>query len=197
MRNVAARRANGFELNLGEVDLTATPTGRFATRHHSSTNGLPRNAIVQTESVYNGQKPKIGKVILLIGKKDNALFHFCMYTVPHNFGKGFIERLSKQNGNHSMKERHPGIEWIGADPANLMTGSKFLYKFGWFANVGTAGSTAKLHEMIKKLAFEIMSSRSPIDFYLADIEMTEAEQRNARQIMNGLVGEINADSDED
>ena len=63
--------------------------------------------------------------------------------------------------------------------------------------MGTAGSTAKLHEMIKKLAFEIMSSRSPIDFYLADIEMTEAEQRNARQIMNGLVGEINADSDDD
>ena len=75
--------------------------------------------------------------------------------------------------------------------------SKFLYKFGWFANIGTAGSTAKLHEMIKKLAFEIMSSRSPIDFYLADIEMTDAQQEDTRRLMNGLVGEIAADSDAD
>ena len=64
---------------------------------------------------------------------------------------------------------------------------------------GTAGSTAKLHEMIKKLAFEIicMSSRSPIDFYLADIEMTDAQQEDTRRLMNGLVGEIAADSDAD
>ena len=51
--------------------------------------------------------------------------------------------------------------------------------------------------MIKKLAFEIMSSRSPIDFYLADIEMTDAQQEDTRRLMNGLVGEIAADSDAD
>ena len=197
MRIVSARRANGFEVNLGAVDLTATPTGHFASKLHSSTAGLPRNAIVQTEVLYNGQKPKVGTVILLIGKERNALFHACLYTVPTNFGKGFVERLMKQNGNKPMKERHPGIEWIGTDQSNVLQSSKFLKKLGWFANVGTCGSPAKLAELIKKLAFEVMSSRSPIDFYLADIEMDDFETRATRQRMNALMGEIHGDSDED
>ena len=52
-------------------------------------------------------------------------------------------------------------------------------------------------QLIKKLAFEVMSSRSPIDFYLADIEMDEGETRATRQRMNALMGEIHGDSDED
>ena len=42
-----------------------------------------------------------------------------------------------------------------------------------------------------------MSSRSPIDFYLADIEMDDFETRATRQRMNALMGEIHGDSDED
>ena len=63
--------------------------------------------------------------------------------------------------------------------------------------MGTCGSPAKLAELIKKLAFEVMSSRSPIDFYLADIEMDASETRATRQRMNALMGEIHGDSDED
>ena len=57
---------------------------------------------------------KVGSVIVLVGKSNKALVHFCMYTTPTNIGKALIERLEKQHNAKSMKTRHEGIEWIGA-----------------------------------------------------------------------------------
>ena len=75
----------------------------------------------------------LGLVLASCGSGGDSAGNVCAERDPpftyDNFGKGFIERLSKQNGNHSTKERHPGIEWIGADPANLLRASKFLHEF--------------------------------------------------------------------
>ena len=90
-------------------------------------------------------------------------------------------------GTLSRPARHDGIEWVGVDETGMLNGSKFLHKMGWFANPGTAGSSAKLFHIIKSLSYEITNSRMPFDFYIADIEMNDAEVRIAQQHMNGLV----------
>ena len=79
----------------------------------------------------------------------------------------------------------------------MLAGSKFLHKFGWFANVGTAGSAAKLFHIIKSLSYEISNSRMPIDFYIADIEMSDADVRTAQLHMNTLVGHFEFDDEND
>ena len=98
-------------------------------------------------------------------------------------------------GTLSRPARHDGIEWVGVDETGMLNGSKFLHKMGWFANPGTAGSSAKLFHIIKSLSYEITNSRMPFDFYIADIEMNDAEVRIAQQHMNGLVHHFEPDSD--
>ena len=192
-----ARRLNEFHPNIGDFSLDSPISGHFAARIHSSTSGVPRGAIIRTEHKYNGKQPKGGSVIVLVGKSKKALVHLCMYTKPAGIGKALVQRLEKQHGGNTMKQRHDGIEWVGVDETGMLKGSKFLHKMGWFANAGTAGSSAKLFHIIKSLSYEISNSRMPFDFYIADIEMNDAEVRVAQQHMNNLVNHFEPDDEND
>ena len=142
-----------MSFNLGTIDTLADDDDEVVEyeARDDSTDVMPRNATVLQAVPYKGKRIKLGSIVILLGKKGNSLKHMCMYTVPTSMGKAVCDRLEKKNGGKKMKQRLPGIEWVGMGNDVILNDSKYLFKSGWFANTGTCGSPGKLVAMIKKL----------------------------------------------
>ena len=186
-RNVQARRTVSINVGDCEFDEEGTRDG-FASRSLFN-RILPVGAKITMERAYEGEKMNIGQVIIIVGKQQKHLKHMCLYTSPPSIGKIVISKLEKKNGKQNMKQRHPGIEWVGIDESNLCARCDVLKKCGWFANTGTCGGSKNLYNMIKKLAREVLTSGIGVDFKLAEIQLTAAKLKTATQIMNILIGQ--------
>ena len=91
--------------------------------------------------------------------------------------------------------QHEGIEWVGVDEAGLLRHSKYVKKCGWFANTGTCGSSKALFTLIQNLSEEIVKSGAPLDFVLADVQISEQDVPKLVDLMNGLIGKMDFDDD--
>ena len=181
--------------SLGEVDLSddADDEHGFSARASDSTL-VPSSAIIRQSRAYQGRKAKMGSVVILVTKKANSLVSMCMHTVPVAVGKDFVAGLAKKNGGRAMKDRHEGIEWVGVDEAGLLRHSKYVKKCGWFANTGTCGSSRALFTLIQNLSEEIVKSGAPLDFVLADVQISEQDVPKLADLMNGLLGKMDFDN---
>ena len=184
-RRLAARTVSIRLGDFGDEELDADHG--FASRTNGSL--LPADATIHMKRRYTGPEEHKGDIVLLIGKKGNAATHLALYTIPEESGGQIIKELETQNGGKRMQDRHRGMTWVGIDKANLVKPNKFgIHKRGWFANVGTCGSSRHVMQNAKNVAAEIVTSGAAIDFTLANIEMTDADLKSAVAMMNRHIG---------
>ena len=182
-RNSMARQVT---IEVGDV----TPA-RHAIRHgfqRRVNSRLPAGAVEVMNRPYQGEDGADGDIILLVTKKGQTIQHVCLYTLPESLGKPLMMRMQKKNGNVMTKERHPGIEFVGPDSANVCKNNAYIRRYSWFANLGTVGSDTGLIALTKKLASEIVTSGAHMNFTLANVDITQAQINACTRIMNTLMG---------
>ena len=188
-------------IDFGEVELNdGAPQADVFKGRSKPASILPTKAVIRTEMLYTGTRQCVGTVVLLIGKEDKQLQYMTMYTSPTSIGKDFIGILNKKAGRGDFKEfkkDFKGLEWCGVDEAQILKHTSFLRAFGWYANVGTCGTDAKLFEVVRNLAAEIVRSNAPVDIKIADIQLTKSDIKKVADLCNALCGKIQEESDED
>ena len=181
----ARQMARTVSINVGDIDARAELRDHnFGAREGGI---LPINANVSMTRPYTGDMGCDGDCVIVLGVLNDAVGHMTFYTEPFDIGGDIVKQMEKVHKG-DMKSRHPGIEWIGYENKRLPKNNYGLRKRGWFANVGTCGSSRRVLDLTKKLASEIITSGARVNFTLCNIEMTTAEMNEASRMMNRFIG---------
>lgn len=177
--------ARTVSINVGDIDTRAELRDHnFGAREGGI---LPINATVSMTRPYTGDMQCDGDCVIVLGVLNDAVGHMTFYTEPFDIGGDIVKQMEKVHKG-DMKSRHPGIEWIGYENKRLPKNNYGLRKRGWFANVGTCGSSRRVLDLTKKLASEIITSGARVNFTLCNIDMTPAEMNEASRMMNRFIG---------
>ena len=77
-----------------------------------------------------------------------------------------------------------GMEWIGVDPGGLTRKTTSLEKMGWMATPTTCKGAMAMMKLIKLLSAELLNANMPIDFYLCELIVAEANVEKPKVILD-------------
>ena len=192
--NTPARRtlARTVTLNMGDVDASAELDSDFGFQSRRSGGGLlPHGATIAMNKPFESDDGETadGDVVIVLGKKGDAITHMAFYTEPMEIGSALLEKLNKTSTDGDMKTRFPGIEWVGIDKTNKTARNNYgLKPRGWFANTATCGSSRAVYNLTKKFAKEILNADACVNFTLANIELTDSQITASARMMNHFIG---------
>ena len=188
-RRIMARTVT---LNMGDIDPSAELDSDFGFQSRRGGAGLlPHGATIAMNKPFESEDGDTadGDVVIVLGKKGDAITHMAFYTVPMEIGAPLLEKLNKNNTDGDMKTRFPGIEWVGIDKTNKTARNNYgLKPRGWFANTATCGSSRAVYNLTKKLAKEILSADACVNFTLANVELTDSQITASARMMNHFIG---------
>ena len=133
---------------MGTINMGATDASVSVLTGKDLAQGiLTGNAIVKFQKKYVGRKRSAGAVVMLLAKgEDKSVVSVCFYISPWQIGKKIVKALStvaKVKGlGGDIKQRHPGLEWIGIDKGALTSYCDYVEKMGWVATPGSCHGAA-------------------------------------------------------
>ena len=201
-RQAMRRTVTGLpeDFAMPQVSLRETQNQMVALTGKDLSPGIaPPEAKVVYHKIYAGRKANIGSASIVVSKDiHKAALCLCLSTNPPEIGREVINVLNakaeREGHPGTFKARLDGMEWIGVDPGGLTRKTTSLEKMGWMATPTTCKGATAMMKLIRLLSAELLNANMPIDFYLCELTVSEANIEKLKVILDIFSRRITIDT---